>query len=148
MAAQILLFQLHRAGGGLFLYDTESRATELHRPAGTPDPYGDPFLIGDEAAGVVWSDAEHPWSLIRLDRESGTTLVSVSEHERYPGAAWKEVAFPSTDDAEIHGWLLTPPGAGPWPTILYSHGGPTAVIPSFHPLNQARVDNGYACCYR
>jgi acetyl esterase/lipase len=142
----ILLFQLHRAGGGLFLYDTESRSTTaLHRPAGTPDPYGDPFLIGDDAAGVVWSDAEHPWSLVRLDHSSSTTLASVSEHERYPGAAWKDVSFPSSGGAEVHGWLLTPPGDGPWPTILYSHGGPTAVaIPSFHPLNQAWVDNGYA----
>ena len=142
----ILLFQLHRAGGALLLYDTESgTSTELHRPTGTPDPYGDPFLIGNDAAAVVWSDAEHPWSLVRLDRETSTTLVRVSERERYPGAAWTEVTFRSSGGAEIHGWLLTPPGEGPWPTILYSHGGPTAVaIPSFHPLNQAWVDNGYA----
>ena len=102
----ILLFQLHRAGMAGSSSTTRSRAPPLSciGRMGTPDPYGDPFLIGDEAAGVVWSDAEHPWSLIRLDRESSTTLVSVSPHERYPGAAWKEVAFPSTDDAEIHGW--------------------------------------------
>ena len=142
----ILLFQLHRAGGGLFLHDTKSGSTtELHRPVGTPDPYGDPFLIGDDAAGVVWSDAEHPPSLVRLDRATSTTLVRVSEHERYPGAAWKSVTFRSSGDAEIHGWLLTPSGDGPWPTILYSHGGPTAVaVPSFHALNQAWVDSGYA----
>ena len=83
----ILLFQLDQPAAGSSS-TTRSRAPRPSciKPAGTPDPYGDPFLIGDEAAGVVWSDAEHPLSLIRLDRESSTT-PSVSEHERYPGAA-------------------------------------------------------------
>ena len=76
----------------------------------------------------------------RLDREKSTMLLRVAgEREHYPGAVWKEVTFPSTGEGpEIQGWLLTPPSEGPWPTILYSHGGPTAVaIPSFHPVSQA-----------
>jgi dipeptidyl aminopeptidase/acylaminoacyl peptidase len=142
----ILLLELHRARGGVLLYDTETRrATPLHRPPGTPEPYGDPFLLEDGAAGVVWSDAEQPWSLLRLDSEASSTLVRVSAHERYPGTEWTEVTFPSTKGAEIQGWLLRPPGNGPWPTILYSHGGPTAVaVPSFHALCQAWADHGYA----
>ena len=58
-----------------------------------------------------------------------------------PDAAWRaavavapvrDIAFPSRDGTEIHGFLLTPPGAAPpgttntksLPTILAIHGGP------------------------
>ena len=40
---------------------------------------------------------------------------------------------------------MTPAGDGPWPTIVYTHGGPTSVAsPTFDPMCQAWVDSGYA----
>ena len=64
-------------------------------------------------------------------------LDAGGEHEvANPNAAWRaaivpagvrEIAFPSADGTDIHGFLLTPPGyvAGhPVPTILALHGGP------------------------
>ena len=142
---RMLLFQQHRSSGGLHLLDLESGGVErLATPDGAPSPWNRPELHGD-AASTIWSDAEHPWSVVEADRTGSRTLLTAARRERYPGAAWREVTFPSEDGSEIHGWLITPPGEGPWPAILYSHGGPTGVAgPTFHPMCQTWVDSGYA----
>jgi dipeptidyl aminopeptidase/acylaminoacyl peptidase len=142
----LLLFQQHRANGGLFLLDLESGAVEaLGMPAtGAPSPWNRPELHGT-AATTVWSDARTPWSVIEAGRDGGRILVQASEHPDYPGAEWRDVEFASEDATPIQGWLITPDGAGPWPAIVYSHGGPTSVAtPTFHPMNQTWVDGGYA----
>jgi dipeptidyl aminopeptidase/acylaminoacyl peptidase len=55
------------------------------------------------------------------------------------------VTVPATDGSECQAWLLRPAGAGPWPAILYSHGGPTSVAgPTFSAICQAWADHGYA----
>ena len=142
---RMLLFHLHRSTGGLALLDLASGGTErLATPAGAPSPWNRPELHGD-AATTVWSDAEHPWSVIEADQAGSRALLTAARADRYPGTAWREVTFPSEDGTEIHAWLLTPPGDGPWPTILYSHGGPTSVAgPTFNPICQAWSDSGFA----
>jgi dipeptidyl aminopeptidase/acylaminoacyl peptidase len=45
-----------------------------------------------------------------------------------PGRPWESVHFPAPDGTPIQGWLCRPAGAGPFPTILHTHGGPAAVI--------------------
>ena len=41
--------------------------------------------------------------------------------------------------------MATPPGEGPFPTVMYVHGGPTwAYTDMFMPAAQAWVDHGYA----
>ncbi len=142
---ELLLFQQHRSQGGLFVVDLESsQVTSLPTPDGVPSPWNRPQLL-DGAATAVWSDARTPWAVIEADRSGSRRLLLTSEHERYPARTWREVGFPSSGGAEIQGWLITPEGEGPWPTILYSHGGPTSVAsPTFNPLCQAWVDNGYA----
>lgn len=34
----------------------------------------------------------------------------------------------AADGLETEAWALTPPGDGPWPTVLYVHGGPWAAV--------------------
>ena len=141
----ILLLQQHRARGGLYLLDVGSGAVDkLLGPAGAPSPWLRPELHGD-AATAVWSDARMPWSAVEVDRRGSRTLLSASSRATYPGVEWRQVTFPSADGTEIHGWLLAPDGDGPWPAIVYSHGGPTSVAsPIFDPICQAWVDNGFA----
>jgi len=44
----------------------------------------------------------------------------------------------------IQGWLATPAGAGPIPTIFHMHGGPATVqTESFMPMAQAWLDHGF-----
>jgi dipeptidyl aminopeptidase/acylaminoacyl peptidase len=57
----------------------------------------------------------------------------------------RTVSFTSTDGQEIRGWLGVPDGDGPFPTILYTHGGPESVqTEEFSPEAQAWLDNGFA----
>ncbi len=143
--ARMLLWQQHRSSGGMFLLELASGVVErLDTPDGAPSPWTRPELHGD-AASTIWSDAETPWAVIEADRFGNRLMLAAAGRERYPGTPWREATFPSDDGTEIHGWLLTPPGDGPWPAILYSHGGPTSVAsPTFHPICQAWVDSGYA----
>ena len=142
----ILLQQLHRGTGGLWLHDVASGSTtQLHRPDGAPLAWGRPFLLGRDAAATLWSSAEMPRSVVRMTRDGSGVLLAAAGATRYPGAAWAEVTFPSSDDSECQGWLLRPAGDGPWPTNLSAHGGPTSVVgPGFSAIGQAWVDHGFA----
>jgi dipeptidyl aminopeptidase/acylaminoacyl peptidase len=45
----------------------------------------------------------------------------------------------------VRGWLATPPGTGPFPTVIEIHGGPhTVVTDAYHPVAQMLLDHGYA----
>lgn len=141
----ILLFQQHRSVGGLHLVDVAGGAVEwLQTGDGAPSPWNRPELH-EGAATVIWSDATRPWSVVETDSGGSRVLLRTSRHDSYPSQPWREVTFPSIGGAEVHAWLMTPDGDGPWPAILYSHGGPTSVAsPTFHPGCQAWVDNGFA----
>jgi dipeptidyl aminopeptidase/acylaminoacyl peptidase len=95
-----------------------------------------------------------------VTREDGTTLPQVVEvdiaadrvvrvllpaPETPRSQPCRSVDIPSTDGATIQGWLTTPPGDGPFPTILDVHGGPQAHESNrFYPVAQAWVDRGFA----
>src|SRR5207249_7839956 len=69
----------------------------------------------------------------------------ISSEDVPPGRPWRSVSFPSSDGTPIQGWLALPEGAGPFPTILETHGGPTAVMmESFDPSCQMWLDHGFA----
>ena len=141
----LLLFQQHRSRGALLLLELGSGAVdELPGPPGAPSPWNRPELHGDRAS-TIWSDARTPWSVVEADRDGSRVILQVSERNDYPGPPWQEVTFASADGSEVQAWSMTPEGEGPWPAIVYSHGGPTSVAsPVFHPVCQAWVDNGYA----
>jgi dipeptidyl aminopeptidase/acylaminoacyl peptidase len=141
----LLLSQWHRAHGSLFLFDLETESLmPVDGGVGAPSPWATPELHAGSAT-ATWSDAERPWHVVELGPGPRRTLLSVARQDAYPGATWRDVEFSSGDGTEVQGWLLTPPGDGPWPTILYAHGGPTSVMPSvFSAICQAWVDNGFA----
>ena len=140
----ILLQQIYRGTGGFFLFDIEtSEVTALSGPGGGMSLAPHQQLIGNDRALSVWSDARTPWRPI-ISSASEWRTANIGEVSVLEGAEWEEVTFPSTDGIEIQGWLLRPPGTGPFPTILYTHGGPTDVQqPAFSTFAQAWVDNGY-----
>ncbi len=142
----ILLFQLHRGVGALWLHDLETgRTAPLARPSGAPLPWGRPFLLGRDVAASIWSSAEMPWSVVRVTRDGSDVLLAPAGGSRFPGAAWTEVTFASSEESECQGWLLRPGGDGPWPAVVSAHGGPTAVVsPGFSAIGQAWVEHGYA----
>jgi dipeptidyl aminopeptidase/acylaminoacyl peptidase len=73
-------------------------------------------------------------------------LHPVSVDEPAPGSVRPVLhRFASHDGLEISGWLFTPAGEGPHPTVLWLHGGPEAQErPGHGPLFQSLVDRGIA----
>lgn len=59
----------------------------------------------------------------------GTSRLTALNDELLDGVA-RPVVTPLTvtapDGLQTEAWALTPPGDGPWPTVLYVHGGPYA----------------------
>jgi dipeptidyl aminopeptidase/acylaminoacyl peptidase len=118
------------------------RVEKLAAPVGEYQPF---FTPGKQLFSL-WTDAAHPYQLVELDPASGAIIRSVlAVGDPLPGKSYKSVSFPSSDGIMIQGWLCLPEGKGPFPTILETHGGPTAVQGSgFNPGAQAWVDHGFA----
>jgi len=141
----ILFRTINMAVQQLYLYDLEKGLTiPLNYPAGTNfQPYFTPK--GDEIFSH-WQNSTQPTRLIALSPRTGEMLrVVISVGEVPVGHAWRSITFPSSDGQIIQGWLATPDGNGPFPTVLETHGGPEAVEGNFFsPSSQAWLDHGFA----
>jgi dipeptidyl aminopeptidase/acylaminoacyl peptidase len=141
----ILLRTFNSAVQQLYLHDLSTGETRaLSYPDGTNTaPYLTPD--GDEIFSH-WQSATHPQCVIALSTQTGAMVRTViSAGEVPPGREWKSVTFPSLDGQIIQGWLGIPDGDGPFPTVIETHGGPTAVQANvFHPGAQAWLDHGFA----
>ncbi len=142
----ILLQQSYRSGSSLHVYDVaDGGVTQLQVPEGASPPFSRTSLLDESTALVIWSDARTPRRAIEARADGWRIAVDAGGSQTYPGPEWEEFEFDSSDDARIQGWLLRPPGTGPWPTVVYTHGGPTAVAgPVFSPIAGAWYDSGFA----
>jgi dipeptidyl aminopeptidase/acylaminoacyl peptidase len=141
-AGRVVLSQLLRASQRLYLYDLgRSAVTRLDHPSGAFDSA---CFRGREIL-LRWQNSTHPPQLIALDPDRGSSRVLLPSEESPPNRAWTSVTFPSSDGQEIQGWVAVPPGDGPFPTILETHGGPTYVErEGFSPSSQMWLDHGFA----
>lgn len=148
-AQRILLCQYLHATQQLLVYDLATRASApLRTPRGTLSYFGNlgTYFTPSGEIYAQWQDATHPLQTVALDPHDGSQACAVlAATLEVPGHAWRSITFASTDGTPIQGWLSTPEGAGPFPTILYTHGGPTSVATEvFEPAAQAWVDAGFA----
>ncbi len=146
---RILVSQFNQAVQQLYVIEVTTGAlTRLAHPGGT---YGFWATIGtyfasDDEIFTPWQDSTHPAQVVALDSRTGRQQrLVLSAGDAPPSHPWKSVAFTSSDAQVIQGWLGLPDGAGPYPTILHTHGGPTAVMTeAFLPSSQAWLDHGFA----
>lgn len=141
---RILLRQYVKAEYHLHVYDLEkSTLTALKHPAGS---YGGCYFYDNETIFVHHEDSQNPTQLMALDAQTGARKRIVLAAAEPPASqAWRSVSFPGANGDVVQGWLSTPAGDGPWPTILETHGGPTAVqTETFDPVAQAWTDHGFA----
>ncbi len=145
-AQRLLLHQVHHARHTLYIYDIGAeRVHKLDTPPGVLS-LGSGFL-DDGALQVHLADSTAPTRLLELDAETGAVIRTVLDLgvDVPPGIPWRSVSYPSSGGAEIQAWLATPPGDGPFPTIVHTHGGPTAVqTNSWKPDAQAWLNHGFA----
>lgn len=105
-----------------------------------------PYFATNKEIWSHWQDPMLPSRLVAIDAETGVqTRTVLAAGEVPPGHSWKSVSFSSSDGQGIQGWLGVPDGAGPFPVILETHGGPEAAISqNFSPESQAWLDHGFA----
>ncbi|MEP6985373.1 MAG: prolyl oligopeptidase family serine peptidase, partial [Chloroflexota bacterium] len=147
-AKHILLGQIYQAAYQLYVYDIAAQtATRLDHPSGVWGGYnGNAYYVSENEVFVTWQDSVHPSQVVALDATTGKQTRTILAAGNVPaGRKWKSVTFSSENGATIQGWLVTPEGDGPFPTILETHGGPTAVMCEYYAANsQTWVDHGFA----
>ncbi len=145
---QVLLGQLYQAVHQLYLYDLATdTAHKLNHPSGIYGSYfGNAFFAPDGDIYAPWEDSTHPSSLVALDAQTGAMKRVVLAAGSAPdGQKFRSISFTGARGDTIQAWLATPEGTGPFPTIVETHGGPTAVqMERFSPLAQTWLDHGFA----
>lgn len=140
----LLLREFSKAVQQFYSYNIENKTlTKLNHPAGTiENPY---FTQNGEIYGHL-SDAATPERLVALDGKTGELKRTVLEAGVVPpGREWRSFTTTSSDGQEIQGWVATPEGEGPFPTIFDIIGGPGLVQSNmFHPNSQSWLDHGFA----
>ncbi|MGB7342128.1 MAG: prolyl oligopeptidase family serine peptidase [Phototrophicaceae bacterium] len=139
----LLLREINQAQYQLYLYDLQDDVLiTLDHPAGT---YSGGYFAGDDLIYVNMQDSQKPSRVVALDMQ-GNVVKTVFEVGTAPDSAkWQSVNYPSGDDTSIQAWLVTPEGDAPYPTIVHTHGGPTAATTdNYSPAIQAWVDHGFA----
>ena len=143
---RLLLHQISEARHSLYTYDiADERVRLLDLPDGVP--YKGSGFIPNGGIEIHFDHSSAPPRLVELDGEKGAIIRDVIDlGVSVPaGTPWRSVSYQSTDGASIQAWLATPPGAGPFPTIVHTHGGPTAVMVNrWAPDAQVWLDHGFA----
>ncbi len=143
-ANHILLLQTSEAVHQLYRYNLhDGTLTKLNHPSGTFN--GVSFGVDNQILANWQSSTQSP-QVIALDATTGALQQAVlTSGEVPPSRGWRSVSFPSSDGQLIQGWLGTPEGEGPFPTILETHGGPTyALTDVYDPGSQTWLDHGFA----
>lgn len=98
-------------------------------PAGR---YLQPCFVMGSATDCLFlaEDFRRPCEIGRISNGRYRSIVSFdagsTEEVLSPIGRIEHVAWTAPDGLEIHGWLLTPRGEGPFATVLDVHGGPVA----------------------
>jgi dipeptidyl aminopeptidase/acylaminoacyl peptidase len=140
----VLLCQVFQAAQTFYRYDLEAHT--LH-PLQTPrGAYQGIYYRTNDELVAHWTSAEQPMQPIVLDAATGQPLRTLFAIDDAPASRpWHSVQFASADGELIQAWLAMPAGDGPFPTILDTHGGPTAVeLESYNASAQMWLDHGFA----
>lgn len=142
----VLLGQIYQARCQLYLYQLDQHTVhKIPHPAGVFNGSGGAFFDTNEEVITTWQGPDQPARLVRLNCQNGEMNTLLAAGECPAGRPWQSIHFPSENGVMIQAWLGVPEGVGPFPTILHTHGGPTAVMSDyFAPDLQAWLDHGFA----
>jgi len=139
-AASLLVCRRYRGRDRLYRYHLEAGSlVEIAHPVGSISG------AGIRPDGRVWlrmSSGDRASRL--LDDEGGEFLVA--EGERAPsGRPYRSWTFTNPAGDTVHGFVITPPGDGPFPIYMKVHGGPDWLYcDEWWPDVQMLVDHGIA----
>jgi dipeptidyl aminopeptidase/acylaminoacyl peptidase len=126
----ILLENTHRAGRRLF---SIALSTGEVNPIIESDDWFDRHSFSRDGRTVAYTKERIDEPVELFVSDSGfrrpkrlTDLHAGFSRALYPSA--QRLRWQGEDGVEVEGWLYLPGGEGPFPTLLYVQGGPTAVV--------------------
>jgi dienelactone hydrolase len=132
----------HAARGYDVLYRVDADTGSLDRVL---DPHGTVGAAWVRPDGDVWAWVETSADPPRIVDATGREVASLSDERPPAGRPWRSFTFRNPHGGEIQGFVATPAGDAPFPTILSVHGGPNwHHTDGFDPDVHAFVDHGYA----
>jgi dipeptidyl aminopeptidase/acylaminoacyl peptidase len=148
---RVLLSGIAHAVPQLYTYDLDHNTLNyLDHPRGTFMLFSGAgtYFASEDEVFAQWQNSENPLRLIALDSQTGkVTRTVLAASNPPPARPRRSITFTSSDGQAIQGWLIVPDGKGPFPTILETHGGPTAVdTDAYSPSAMTWVDHGFAYC--
>jgi len=136
----LLLTNLHEGRDRLFRYELASGALE--------PVWIEPGIVLKARVrpdGRVWLVHESAQRPRRIVDDTGTEVVSVKGAFVPPSAPFESWCFENEHGQRIHGFLARPEGDGPFPVVMFVHGGPTSLdTDRWNPHVAAFVDAGLA----
>lgn len=145
--SKILLLVQRYAEQRVVVYDLgtgESTRVDLPRGSYWLPEVRQPWFDGAGGVLVPAEDAATPLRVLAWTPADGI-VTALPTANTYPGRPARSITFESTDGTVIQGWLITPPGNGPFPTVIHVHGGPHWFAPDrYNPVALAWVENGFA----
>jgi len=141
---QLLLARLFQATYQIYIYDLEkSLLLKVNHPSGSF--FFGTFSDNGQEIYSIWSDATHPAQVVAISVKDGSLKTVLAAGDVPASRPWRSIHVKSTGGATIQAWVATPEGEGPFPTILHTHGGPTAVqTETFSASAQTFLDHGFA----
>jgi len=95
--------------------------------------------------GRIWMRHERSTSNSRIIDDSGDEVIAPEGPSAPAGRAFRSIHFRNPGGDEVHGFVVTPEGEGPFPLALDVHGGPEWLwADQWHPKVQGLVDVGLA----
>src|SRR6476659_1456833 len=141
-ASALLVRREHEGRAQLYRLDPTNGAIDL-----IADPHGDIESDGGAAIrpdGSVWLLASDATRAPRVIDQDGREVLTGPAEPPPPGRAYRSFFFSNPGGDTIHAFVVTPPGPGPFPTVMSVHGGPEwHERDRFDPETQAFVDAGY-----
>jgi dipeptidyl aminopeptidase/acylaminoacyl peptidase len=139
---KVMLRHISQAQSHHYLLDIETtKVIPFAMPDGTV--LGASFDPNDAVIATTQS-AAFPNRVYRITTSKEPELIAESAPVA-AGTRPQSIHYESEGGLQIQAWLTVPPGDGPFPTILETHGGPSGVTTdNWSPKTQAWIDHGFA----
>jgi len=138
-ASAVLLHHEFEGRHELHSYELENgTARKIDTPPGV---IADARLRPDGTVWFLHSDGTRRQRVLATD---GNEPISVDGMEAPPGRPHRSWHFTNRAGQQVHGFTIEPEGPGPWPVIMFTHGGPTWLYDDrYMPEAQAYADLGF-----
>jgi dienelactone hydrolase len=138
-ASQVLVSRRFEGSFSLHRYDLKTdRLTPLSAQTGQ---YSGERVRPD---GSVWYRQSTGDRQARVLNEAGAEVLQPQGDLAPAGRPYESWHFPNPNGETVHGFFVHPEGEGPWPVMMYVHGGPTWLHEDrFEPEVQSYVDAGF-----